>query len=245
MVKRVLMKCKISVIIPVYNAEKYLKQCLYSITNQTLSDIEIICIDDGSTDNSLCILEYLSKEDKRVKSFSMSSNSGSGPARNKGLEIATGEYISFVDSDDFIMEKTAYEKIYNFAFQKNADIASANLKYYNTEKDRFQKNFFCKEILDNSPGLPQNYGIPWYFQKNLFKRDFLVKNKIEFPNYKRGQDPVFLAAALVNVNVVHYLPMDFYAYRLSSSNKIDSEEKENDYIKHFHDVLDLFKIIWI
>ncbi|HTX60798.1 MAG TPA: glycosyltransferase family 2 protein, partial [Methanobacterium sp.] len=86
---------KISVIIPVYNSERYLGKCLDSIVNQTLKDIEILCIDDCSTDSTPQIIKEFSKEDNRVKYLKMIKNSGSGPARNKGLEIATGEYVSF------------------------------------------------------------------------------------------------------------------------------------------------------
>ncbi len=237
-----MMNFKISIIIPVYNSEKHLRQCLDSIANQTLKEIEIICIDDASTDNSPNIIKMLSKKDKRVKYFSMNKNSGSGPVRNKGLDIAVGEYISFVDSDDFIIDKTAYEKLYDFASQKNADIISANLKNYDTEESTFKKNYFSREIRNDSSILPQNYGIPWYFQKNLFKRQFLIDNNIKFPNYKRGQDPVFLTMALVNVSLINCLPIDFYAYRVSSSYKINSEEKERDYLKHFREVLELLKL---
>jgi len=232
---------KISIIIPVYNAEKHIRQCLDSIINQSLREIEVICVNDASTDNSLNIIKLLSKKDKRIKYVSMIKNSGSGAARNKGIKLANAEYMSFVDSDDFIIDKTAYEKLYKFASQKNADIISANLKDYDNKKNTFKKNYFTEEIKDDSLILPQNYGIPWYFQKNLFKRQFLIENNIQFPNYKRGQDPVFLTNVLINVSAIYCLPIDFYAYRKSSSYKINSEEKEKDYIKHFRDVLELLK----
>ncbi len=93
---------KISIIIPVYNVEKYLAECLDSCINQTLEDIEIICVDDCSTDNSYKILEEYSKKDPQIKIFRQKENKKQGAARNKGLEIATGEYIWFVDSDDYI-----------------------------------------------------------------------------------------------------------------------------------------------
>ncbi len=92
---------KVSVIVPVFNVEAYLNESLDSILNQTLNDIEIICINDGSTDNSLNILETYAKKDKRIKIISK-ENEGQGVARNVGLDDAQGEYISFVDSDDFI-----------------------------------------------------------------------------------------------------------------------------------------------
>ena len=100
---------KISVIIPVYNSEKFLKKCLDSIINQTLNDIEIICIDDGSTDKSLRILNNFADKDNRITIINQ-KNSGPSAARNKGIENAKGEYIGFVDSDDWI-DLDFYEKL--------------------------------------------------------------------------------------------------------------------------------------
>jgi len=110
---------KISVIIPVYNTEKYLKECLESIINQTLTDIEIICINDGSTDNSLDILNSYANSDKRIKVFSQ-KNQGQGTARNYGMKIATGDYIHFMDSDD-ILELNTFEDSYRICEEKNLD----------------------------------------------------------------------------------------------------------------------------
>ena len=106
------MSVKVSVILPVYNVSEYLRQCMDSIVGQTLKDIEIICVDDGSTDDSLEILKEYEAKDKRVKVIEQ-KNAGAGAARNNGLAIATGEYLSFLDSDDFFepdMLEKAYEK---------------------------------------------------------------------------------------------------------------------------------------
>ena len=102
---------KISVIIPVYNVEKYLPKCLDSLINQTLSDIEIICINDCSTDNSLEILEEYASKDERIKIIDLKENQGAAAARNKGLEIAKGEYLGFVDPDDYV-DLNFYEELY-------------------------------------------------------------------------------------------------------------------------------------
>ena len=95
------MSVKVSVILPVYNVSEYLRQCMDSIVGQTLKDIEIICVDDGSTDDSLEILKEYEAKDKRVKVIEQ-KNAGAGAARNNGLAIATGEYLSFLDSDDIL-----------------------------------------------------------------------------------------------------------------------------------------------
>ena len=104
------MTVKVSVILPVYNVEKYLKECLDSILNQTLQEIEVICVDDGSTDRSLEILREYEKKDKRVIVLTQ-ENKGAGAARNKGLAIAKGEYLSFLDSDDFFCFRNVWRKL--------------------------------------------------------------------------------------------------------------------------------------
>ena len=110
---------KVSVIIPVYNVEAYLRQCLDSVVNQTLKDIEIICVDDGSTDGSAAILKEYATKDERIKILTQ-SNSGAGAARNAGIARATGEWITFSDADDWI-EPDAIEKMVAAAQREDAD----------------------------------------------------------------------------------------------------------------------------
>ena len=123
---------KVSIIVPVYNVEKYLCQCLESLVHQTLTDIEIICVNDGSTDNSLGILNKYAQLDSRIKVFSQ-KNQGVSSARNLGLEKVNGEYITFVDSDDWI-ELNACEILYNTAQERNTDILLCS--YYNYDNNR-------------------------------------------------------------------------------------------------------------
>ena len=123
-------KIKISVIVPVFNAEKYLKMCLNSFVSQTLKNIVIICIDDGSTDNSLAILDKFKSKDDRIKIIKQ-KNYGVSIARNNGISEAQGEYIGFVDADDWV-DKDFFEKLYNAAQKYNADIATAG--YYRRGK---------------------------------------------------------------------------------------------------------------
>ena len=124
---------KLSVLVPIYNVEKYLDECLASLTKQTLKDIEIICINDGSTDNSPKILQ---KYAKKYPNFVVinKQNSGYGDSMNKGLEKATGEYIGIVESDDFI-ESDAFKKLYELAHETKADIVKANYFYHSKDGD--------------------------------------------------------------------------------------------------------------
>ena len=126
------MQTKISVIIPVYKVEKYLDRCVNSVLNQTLKDIEVILIDDGSPDGCPAMCEEYKKKDNRVRVIHK-ENGGLGYARNSGLEIATGEYIAFVDSDDFI-EEDMYESLYSDAIKYNADVVFSNVKFYKDGK---------------------------------------------------------------------------------------------------------------
>ena len=129
---------KVSIIIPVFNAEKYLEKCLDSLVNQTLEDIEIICIDDGSTDNSLEILKTYEQKDKRIKVLQQ-TNKKQGAARNYGIREAIGEYIGFVDSDDWA-ELDMFEKLYNKAISTDSDITMCKVIDYNENTKTYSKS---------------------------------------------------------------------------------------------------------
>lgn len=139
---------KVSVIIPVYNAEKYLEKCLDSVINQTLKEIEIICIDDCSTDNSYSILKEYIKKDNRIVVFKNKTNHGAGYTRNVGLNFSKGEYIGFVDSDDYIDEKY-YEELYNTAKKYDPDMVSTPNMGITKNKDLYdyEQNFDIGNIL--------------------------------------------------------------------------------------------------
>ena len=125
---------KVSVIIPVFNVEDYLKQCLDSVVHQTLKDIEIICVNDSSTDKSLDILEEYAKTDWRIRVITQ-PNAGAGAARNKGMDVATGKYLAFLDSDDFF-ELNMLEKAYEMAEDEQSDLVVYKSDQYHTEDNR-------------------------------------------------------------------------------------------------------------
>ena len=127
--------CDVSVIVPVYNGEKYLKKCLKSIMNQTLRDIEIICIDDGSTDDSAKILKKLSSKDNRIKIIS-TKNNGQGFARNLALKEVNGEFIAFVDADDWI-DKYSLELLVSKAKKDNLDLLFFQMVNYIENSNEF------------------------------------------------------------------------------------------------------------
>lgn len=130
---------KVSVIIPCYNSSSYIEECIGSALNQTLSDIEVIVVDDGSTDKSLEIINKFSSH-KNLKIISLPQNCGVGAARNEAIKHARGEFIGFLDSDDWV-DKSMYEKMYNFAKSKNLEMAICGMHLFNP-KGTIQNLFF-------------------------------------------------------------------------------------------------------
>ena len=185
-------KPKVSIIIPVFNSENLLTDCLMSVKNQTLSDIEIICIDDGSSDNSLKILKDFSKGDDRFKIFHQ-ENFGAGFSRNVALEKVTGEFVLFLDSDDWIENDTC-EKLYNQAINLNSDLVlfdavrhlpdnqSMDLIHFLGEDSN--KNFsslsFDYKLVKNKV-LNAYFGVIW---SKFYKFSYIIENNIKFPHHK-------------------------------------------------------------
>lgn len=212
-------KIKVSVIIPVYNSEKLLKHCLDSIINQSLTSIEIICVDDGSTDNSLKVLEELKKKDNRIIVLSQ-ENSGAGVARNKGLEIAKGEFISFVDSDDW-MEPDALEKLYNHCISNDSDMALFN-SIEHKPNNKFRKRIYLKK--DDSIDY-NNFTFDYNYKKDFvmngmfviwskfYKASFLNDNNIRFYSHEIFNDVQFHIQTMLFAKKISYLPEILYHYR--------------------------------
>lgn len=193
---------KVSVIIPVYNTEKYLIECLDSVLNQTLREIEVICVDDGSTDNSLQILKEYQKKDARIIVLTQ-ENKSAGAARNYGLSIAKGKYLSFLDSDDFF-DKDLLKKAYKNAEKNNADIVVYKFKRFNEKTKEytncdwgFRKKYWPnKETVnykDNPNDIFNSFHLaPW---NKLYNKHFIEKNQILFQDNKRTNDLLFVCEA--------------------------------------------------
>ncbi|MBZ9570430.1 glycosyltransferase [Methanobrevibacter sp. TMH8] len=229
---------KISVILPVYNVEDYLKETLDSIINQTLKDIEIICIDDGSTDNSLKILEEYAEKDKRIIVLNQ-ENSGAGVARNKGLKISKGEYLSFLDADDIFkpeMLEKAYEKskklsldIINFGVNDFKDDIS-NLK--RVPHDMNKKRLPKKEVFNykDFPKYIFNTFQNWTWNK-LFRKEFIEKNNIKFQEIHRTNDLLFTSKALIKAKRISILDIPLVNYR---RNENSCQSNNHLYPKDFY-----------
>ncbi|MGB5920002.1 glycosyltransferase [Arcobacter sp.] len=173
---------KISVIVPIYNVEIYLEKCLDSVINQTMKDIEIILVNDGSTDNSFKIIHEYTKKDSRIIVINQ-ENKGLGEARNSGIKEANSKYLSFIDSDDFI-EDTMLEELYNIAEKENSDIVKC--RYSRINEDSTPTNQFSKKVTSNfnktyfKDILSLKYpSVAW---NALYKKELFSKNNLKFPD---------------------------------------------------------------
>ncbi len=200
---------KISIIIPIYNTKNFLVQCLDSVCAQTLKDIEIICIDDCSTDGSAKILDSYAASDYRVKVIHFSKNMGAGAARNAGLSQAKGEYIGFVDSDDFL-DLNFYEELYSTAATHNADIAKGNIKIVNIDNMNISEN----EIFDLNSNIQKHKAyFYWSFTTGLYSRKIINDYKINFlEGAKNFEDPYFSIKIAAHANKVAICNLVTYYY---------------------------------
>ena len=222
---------KISIIIPVYNAEKYLRQCLDSVVNQTLKEIEILCINDGSTDSSLDILNEYAEQDKRIKVFSQ-KNSGPATARNVGLDNATGDYLWFIDADDWC-ELNACEYLTKTIKKSDADIIGFSCKSWNNASNRytddttrnlilFPNSFFNKKFkISTHPDI--FYKLPTEAWNKIFKKTFLIQNNFFFNKKLWGMDDgYFTEQTFLHASSIYYIKDALYNYRTSQSHSIVS-----------------------
>lgn len=189
----------VSVIVPVYNVEQYLPQCLDSIVNQTLKNIEIICVNDSSTDNSLNILNHYAEKDPRIKVVTQ-PNGGAGAARNRGLSLAAGKYLSFLDSDDFF-EPDMLELAYNKAVCDKADFVVFQSDQYYTDRKEFVSVPWTLREKEIPPYTPFNHRqmtdnifkvfVGWAWDK-LYDREFVEKNHLRFQEQRTSNDMLFV-----------------------------------------------------
>ncbi len=216
----------VSIVIPVYNAEKYLHQCLDSILNQDYKNIEIILIDDGSTDNSRKIIEEYSKIHSNII-YRYQINSGAAVARNLGMSIAGGKYIMFVDADDMVTKSLVSELIF-CAERNNSDIVACSCIVFD-DKREYDEHFYdgsftsreCgkkalfEQLIDlnsHHPGdVTTAIGVPW---GKLYRRDFLVAHNLVFnKNLRRAQDNIFNMYAFEYADNITYIDKCLYKYR--------------------------------
>ncbi|WP_291652528.1 glycosyltransferase [Clostridium sp.] len=220
----------VSVIIPVYNVEDYIEECLNSVLRQTLTNIEIIIVNDGTKDSSI---EKVSKyKDERIVIINK-ENGGLSSARNTGLRIAKGKYTYFIDSDDFLLYNNCFEEMYKIAESDLSEIVVGNgYKYYskNNMKELYRdKNIFKRSTMNSKDFLikfinSDSMQTPVYY--NMYKTDFLKQNSLFFKEGRIHEDQEFITRAFVLSNKVSIYPTSFYAYRQREGSIMSGTKKE-------------------
>lgn len=237
---------KVSVIIPVYNVEEYLNECMDSVVNQTLREIEIICVDDGSTDRSGEILEEYVKNDKRVKVYHQ-QNKYAGCARNLGLEYAQGKYVVFWDSDDFF-ELNALEKMYDKCEKDQAELCicggnrmdhATGVKYrsgvYVVEKMLPEERPFSrKEIPQYIFNFTTN--VPW---NKMFLRKFIKRHQLQFQPLRQANDVYFSMLALYLSERITILNEPLVTYRMNNTESLTGKASDTRYCTK-----EAFEAVW-
>ena len=233
---------RVSVIVPIYNTEKYLRRCIDSLVNQTLQDIEIILVDDGSTDNSLSILmEYESRYPDKVKVYTK-ENGGQAMARNLGIQCSSGKYIGFVDSDDYV-DTRMYETMYRVAEENQSDMVECNYRYlceegkkakeYRTRGNiRQYKN--RKDMFINSQASPCN---------KLFRREVLMHEGVDFPEGFIYEDTAFYIKTIPYIDKEVYIKEPFYYYflRAGSTMNVNRSRRVGNIFPVLENVLEFYK----
>ena len=238
---------KVSVIVPVYNVEKYIKKCLDTIISQTFSDIEIICVNDGSTDSSRKILEEYKNKDSRIIIIDK-KNGGLSSARNAGMKVAMGEYISFIDSDDWI-EETMLEKLYNNMTTLNTDITICAVHQFDETKQAiddsceyftlgyFDESFDNKvfSYKDTKSFLTNVCVMAW---NKLYRKSFLDECQAEFPDGLIFEDGPFFFSIFFKTQRVSIVRDFLYYYRINRAGSIIKKGG-----KQFFDIIDVVNLM--
>ena len=217
---------KVSIIVPTYNNENYLAKCLFSLVEQTLKDIEIIVVNDGSTDNTASILEVFAQYDKRFKVITQ-ANLKQGAARNNGMKLATGEFIGFVDSDDWV-DLDYFEKLYNSAKKHNSDIALAtNIRIGNGKTKKrlnIEKEIFVSTLQERID-ISKQVKNPCPTNK-IYRREMLVKNQITWSEGVYCEDKLFTMKALYYANGLVAVPEINYYYFRNPNSTVNTKAKK-------------------
>lgn len=235
---------KISILVPIYNASKYLRQAIDSLVNQTLQDIEIICINDGSTDNSLKIIEEYASKDARIVILDK-PNTGYGDSMNQGIKLARGEYIAILEPDDYF-ELNAFEKLYQLANWHHADIVKSN--YFFLENKQNHQNAVIRPKDTGKIIYPRHdhfvFHLPPAIWSGIYRREFLLNNRLEFlPTPGASyQDLGFNIKTLALAQRVILTIDAFLHYRVDNANSSSkSPSKLNCVVEEYSSIEDFLR----
>jgi len=223
---------KVSIIVPVYGVEQYIDKCLKSLVNQTLKDIEMVIVNDGTKDNCQEIIDRYAKDDKRIKAV-IKENGGQASARNMGIKLAKGDYLGFVDSDDWV-EADMFEKLYNKAIEDDSDIVVCSA--YMVTNDIKEK---IEAINDDAGDTHKNYILtltaPW---NKLFKRELWIGNNIEFPEGIIYEDYAIIPTFVSHAKNISFVNDYLYNY-LVRENSTMTQSKFNPKLRNILTASDL------
>lgn len=236
---------KLSIIVPVYNAELFLDKCVNSLLHQTLSNVEIILVNDGSTDNSLEICYRFEAQDERVKVFTQ-RNSGQSKARNVGLDNAQGEYVAFVDSDDWV-EEDYFEKLLDACIRNEADVSCASILRVRNYSQKIRIKYDKEEIFTDPQEKIDAARVPdmCYVWNKVYSRSFLDKIGLRFKEGMFFEDVDFVTKAVFFSNKIVTVPDTYYHYWTNKNSTvktmIKSDKKRRDALISKQDVLEFFR----
>lgn len=223
-------KSKVTVIIPVYNTEKYVEESVLSILNQSLKEIEVIVVNDGSTDNSLAIIEHLAASDKRVKLISQ-ANSGQGVARNNGLQSAQGEYIYFMDSDD-ILRSDALERCYEKCVSEKLDLLFFDAENFENVTNVFADDYYKRthKLIDRiydgcevMNELLDKNGFRVSVCINVIRKELLDDNNLKFQNMRVHEDEIFAVELFCCAKRVGFINEPFFNRRIRTDSTMTTK----------------------
>lgn len=238
---------KLSIVIPVYNVEKYISNCFESILNQPFKDFEVICVNDGSSDGSLSVLQESKNKDERVIIIDK-KNEGSGIARNSALAIARGEYVFFVDGDDWI-EENSLKRMVSEADRLQTDIlifgglscyeipptplCKGGIPHYQKQNGGYSANKLPKKYLNkvfSAEDIKKDvFKFPSTAWTKLYRREFLLKNDIKFQEIKVGQDQLPFFHSMITAEKIALLPENLYCYRKNRKGAVTAVKKKKNF----------------
>lgn len=225
---------KVSVIIPVFNVENYLEDCLESLLNQTMPDFEVLCMDDGSTDGSIDLLTLYSRLDSRIKVF-FGKNEGAAVQRNRGIDASVGEYLYFMDSDDMAVD-TLLEKTYSAAIRANADVVAFDINALDMQTGKLQGQKYCfrkanapmgKSVFSVVDAPDRIFQIsnpsPW---TKLVRREFVLRKHLRYQNLQNTNDAFFAHMSMALADRITLLDEQLYIYRIGMTSNIQSKKEK-------------------
>lgn len=225
---------KVSVIIPVFNVENYLEDCLESLLNQTMPDFEVLCMDDGSTDGSIDLLTLYSRLDSRIKVF-FGKNEGAAVQRNRGIDASVGEYLYFMDSDDMAVD-TLLEKTHSAAIRANADVVAFDINALDMQTGKLQGQKYCfrkanapvgKSVFSVVDAPDRIFQIsnpsPW---TKLVRREFVLRKHLRYQNLQNTNDAFFAHMSMALADRITLLDEQLYIYRIGMTSNIQSKKEK-------------------